>query len=67
MIDKVVPYNKTQMKPVEGGKMNITVRNFPLSVEELRKKWKIRDGGDTYAFFTTNIKNEKIVLLCSKI
>lgn len=67
IIENVVPYGKTEMKQYIGGKkMNITTRNFPLTVEELRKKWKIKDGGDTYAFFSTNLKNEKIVLLCSK-
>jgi hypothetical protein len=66
-VDKIISYNKAEMKAVEGTKMNITVRNFPLSVEEIRKKWKIKEGGDTYAFFTTNVQNEKIVLFCSKI
>lgn len=67
VIDEIVPYQKAGMKAAEGTKMNITVRNFPLAVEELRKKWKIKDGGNTYAFFTTNLENEKIMLLCSKI
>ena len=53
-------------KHAESKKMNITVRNFPVSVEELRKKWKIKDGGDTYAFFTTDKNNNKVVLLCTK-
>lgn len=67
-VEDVIPYNKTEMvNAVKGRKMNITTRNFPISVEELRKKWKIADGGDTYAFFTTNMQNEKIVLLCAKI
>lgn len=65
-IEDVLPYQKTEMKGLEGKKMNITARNFPLSVEEIRKKWKIKDGGNTYAFFTINRQNEKIVLLCSK-
>lgn len=66
-IQQVLLYNKPEMKRyTEGRKMNITVRNFPVSVEELRKKWKIKDGGDVYAFFTTNMNNEKIVLLCAK-
>jgi hypothetical protein len=47
-------------------KANITVRNFPESVAVLRKKFKIKDGGKNYVFFTTNINNEKIVLLCEK-
>lgn len=68
IINSVMPYAKADIKKhVEGKTMNVTTRNFPLSVEELRKKWKIKDGGDTYAFFTTNIKNEKIVVLCAKI
>jgi hypothetical protein len=66
IIDQILPYQKADMKSLEGKKMNITVRNFPLGVEDIRKKWKIKDGGDTYAFFTTNIKNEKVVLVCSK-
>ncbi|MDV6166809.1 class I SAM-dependent methyltransferase [Flavobacterium sp. DG1-102-2] len=66
-IDAIIPYQKAEMKPLEGSKMNITTRNFPLNVEDIRKKWKIKDGGDIYAFFTTNSKNEKVVLVCSKI
>ncbi len=66
IIDAILPYQKTEMKQLEGKKMNVTTRNFPLTVEELRKKWKIKDGGNIYAFFTTNIKNEKVVLICSK-
>ncbi len=67
IINRIVPYQKAQIKEfVEGKKMNVTVRNFPLQVTDLQKKWKIKDGGETYAFFTTNSDNEKVVLLCSK-
>ncbi|MHA3787105.1 THUMP-like domain-containing protein [Flavobacterium hauense] len=66
VIDEIVPYQKAEMKTLEGKKMNVTVRNFPMAVEDIRKKWKIKDGGDTYAFFTTNSKNEKVVLVCTK-
>lgn len=66
VIDQILPYQKAEMKQLEGKKMNVTVRNFPLPVEDIRKKWKIKDGGDVYVFFTTNIKNEKVVLVCSK-
>jgi hypothetical protein len=65
-IDAVLPYNKNELKKL-GSKANVTVRNFPETVESLRRKWKITDGGDAYYFFTTNIMNEKIVLLCAKI
>lgn len=67
-VKTILPFEKTEMKDkLEGAKMNITTRNFPISVEEIRKKWKIKDGGNEYCFFTTNINNEKIVLLCEKI
>jgi len=67
-IDRVVDYNKKEMKSfLEGKKANVTTRNFPDTVETLRKKWKIKEGGDWYCFFTTAATNEKIVLLCTKI
>jgi hypothetical protein len=56
------------MKPLlENQKANLTTRNFPDSVESIRKKWKIKDGGNWYCFFTTDRNNHKIVLLCSKL
>ena len=68
IINEVIPFKKENLKKqFECKKMNITTRNFPLSVEEIRKKYKIADGGTVYAFFTTNINDEKIVLLCTKI
>lgn len=48
-------------------KMNIATRNFPLKPEEIKKKFKIVDGGTVFAFFTTNIENQKIILFCEKI
>ena len=48
-------------------KANITTRNFPLSVGDIRKKLKIKDGGNIYLFFTTDIDNSKIILVCSKV
>lgn len=66
-IESILPYTKSEMKKWAQTKANISVRNFPDSVEEIRKKWKIKDGGDQYWFFTTDLNNQKIVLLCSKI
>ncbi|MEM6517369.1 MAG: class I SAM-dependent methyltransferase, partial [Bacteroidota bacterium] len=48
-------------------KANITTRNFPESVQSIRKKLKIKEGGDIFLFFTTNLKNQKIALKCSKM
>lgn len=60
-------YTKTNMKLyLENKKANITTRNFTDSVESIRQKWKIKDGGDEYCFFTTDVNDNKIVLICSK-
>ena len=67
-IDTILNYSKKEIKEyIENKKMNVTVRNFPESVESLRKKLKIKDGGDQYCFFTTDLNKNKIVLLCTKI
>ena len=67
-IENTIGYNKTDMKLfLENKKGNVTTRNFPDSVETIRKKWKIKEGGILYSFFTTGVTNDKIVLLCSKI
>ena len=67
-IQKVIPYNKNEMKnELANQHANITTRNFPETVENIRKKWKIKNGGNLYCFFTTDVKDNKIVLICSKI
>ncbi|MFY8188144.1 MAG: THUMP-like domain-containing protein [Flavobacterium sp.] len=67
-IEKMFVYHKKEMILwVENQKMNVTTRNFPETVAQIRKKWKIKDGGEIYSFFTTNADGEKIVLLCKKI
>lgn len=67
-IQHAIPYSKKEIKiHLENSKQNITTRNFPETVELIRKKWKIKDGGDSYCFFTTDMNNDKIVLICTKI
>lgn len=46
---------------------NITVRNFPWTVETIRKRTKIKEGGDLYLFFTTLLGEKKVCLLARKI
>lgn len=46
---------------------NITVRNFPMSVEQLRKKLRLKDGGDTYIFATTKADGTHGLYICRKI
>jgi 16S rRNA G966 N2-methylase RsmD len=66
-IESVIAYNKKQLKDLSITKANITTRNFPETVEQIRKKTRIKDGGNKFLFFTTNLNEEKIVLVCSKI
>lgn len=66
-ISKVVPYHKKQIKSLKIEKANVTTRNFPDTVQNIRKLFKIKDGGDDYIFFTTNVHNEKIAVFCTKI
>lgn len=67
-IDAVVPYQKKEIAQyIQNKKMNVSTRNFPIKPEEIKKKHKIQDGGTIYAFFTTNLNNEKIILLCTKL
>lgn len=65
-IQQLIPFHKKEMKPFEKQKLNITTRNFPLSVADIRKKYNISDGGNSYAFFTTLSNQEKVMILCKK-
>ncbi|WP_027126336.1 THUMP-like domain-containing protein [Gelidibacter mesophilus] len=64
---KSIPYSKKQMKKLAIEKANITTRNFPDTVQNIRKLFNIKDGGNQYLFFTTDVNNEKTVIVCSKV
>ncbi|MBR9914614.1 MAG: class I SAM-dependent methyltransferase [Algicola sp.] len=66
-IESVIDYSKKSMRQLSNTKANITIRNFPESVQQIRGKYRIKDGGITYLFFTTNSDNKKIVIVCSKL
>ena len=67
-IEKMISYSKNDMKTeLLNQQANITTRNFPDTVENIRKKWKIKSGGNLYCFFTTDKNDNKIVLICRKI
>lgn len=65
-IQQVVPYNNKYFKSLGIKKANVTVRNFPISVASIRKKLKLKDGGENYLFFTKNMLDELIVISCKK-
>lgn len=47
-------------------KANIAVRNFPMTADELKKKLKLKDGGEEYIFGTTLQDDKHILILCKK-
>jgi hypothetical protein len=60
-------FSKADIKRVQSlQKANITVRNFPESVQQLRKRLKLADGGDNYIFATTLSDGNKVLILCRK-
>lgn len=54
------------LRELTGGRANLTVRNFPMTVAALRKKLKLADGGDTYVFATTLADGHHALIACSK-
>jgi 16S rRNA G966 N2-methylase RsmD len=66
-INESYVYQKSNYTILKGLKSNISIRNFPITVEELIKKHKLQNGGNTFTFFTTNAHQEKIVIHTKKI
>lgn len=68
-IQSISSLNKKELSsvlaPLE--RANMTVRNFPMTVDQLRKKLKLKDGGDTYIFATTTADGQHRLLICRKI
>ena len=69
IIEKTTTMNKRELKESLAGmtQANIAVRNFPLSVADLRKRLKLQDGGDTYIFATTVENVGHLLLICRKL
>lgn len=64
----VSKYNKKALKTVLPSlKANLTTRNFPESVVQIRKKTGLKEGGNTYIFATTDIHNNHILLISEKV
>ena len=69
IIERITSMNKRELKESLAGltQANIAVRNFPISAEELRRRLKLRDGGDVYIFATTIENLGHRLLICRKI
>ncbi len=64
---KEVPASSKEIKIIaENGYINVISKNYPLSTNEIKKKYKLKDGGDQFMIFCTTQSN-KIVLLCDKV
>lgn len=62
-------FNKKEVKEMVGAekKANLTVRNFPATVAELRKRMKLAEGGETYLFATTLGDEKKVLIRCRNV
>jgi len=68
VVERVTTMNKGELRKALVGieKANIATRNFPLTVAGLRKRLKIKDGGDVYIFATTTAEGEHLLLISRK-
>lgn len=67
-IQAIVPFSGKDVKHLgkQYGQLNVAVRNFRLSAEELKRRLKVRDGGDVYLFATTLRSGDQVLLLTRK-
>ena len=66
-LNTICRLNKKEIQTaIKSKKANISKRNFPNSVNEIRKKLGLNDGGNDYIFATTLINEERRLLICKK-
>lgn len=66
-INNVLPYQANQFKLLGITKANVSCRNFKENVETVRKKLKLKDGGNIYIFATTTLENKPILCITEKV
>ncbi|WP_420838209.1 THUMP-like domain-containing protein [Bifidobacterium santillanense] len=68
VIERIATMNRKELKTALNGltHANIATRNFPLPVAALRRKLKLKDGGDVYLFATTDAHGRHLVIRCRK-
>lgn len=67
IVEQTWGFSKKELKAMAALRQaNVTIRNFPSSVNDLRKKFHLTDGGDTYLFATTLSSGEKALIQCRK-
>lgn len=68
-ISAISSLNKRDLKTAlaDVSQANITVRNFPLTAQQLRQRLKMKDGGSVYLFATTIADGSHKLFICRKI
>jgi 16S rRNA G966 N2-methylase RsmD len=68
-IDEVMVPNRINVRRFvsETEKVNIAVRNYPMSVAEIRRKTGLKDGGERYLFATTLADGQKVWIVGKKV
>jgi len=67
-IQHSIPVQKKELKKVLPDlKANLSTRNFPVQIAQLKKKLGLKDGGNQYIFATTLMGEEKVLLVCEKV
>ena len=68
-VTAVTSMNKQELKQAlkDIRQANIAVRNFPISVADLRKRLKISEGGNDYIFATTLAEEKKVLIICQHL
>lgn len=68
-VKETVGFKKKELKEMMASlkQANLTVRNFPASVAELRKRFRLAEGGNIYLFATTLYDESKVIVKCEKI
>ena len=68
-ISAVTSMNKQELKQAlkDIRQANIAVRNFPMSVADLRKRLKLSEGGNDYIFATTLTEEKKVLIICQHL
>jgi hypothetical protein len=68
LINDLLKYDpRLIFKSTPQGKANLVVRNFPISVEKIRAQTRVKEGGEDFLFFTTDLEDKKIVIKAVRV
>lgn len=69
IIEDIIPYKDKELKKIayKYPHINVSVRNMPITAEQLKTKLKVKDGGEKYLFGVTLCNGSKALLICKKV